>query len=143
MVSDEATVSGEEPAELPVQNETSFKIEHQNGSFNPGDKAALSIQAPFGGMAWVSVETDQILDTLLVPLSGNAGRIELPIKKEYAPNATVSIYLVRPGGDKSLPVERFATSEIQVNRPDRQLKIESHLASASVKPGENCTGNCA
>ena len=140
MVSDEATVSGEEPAELPVQNETSFKIEHQNGSFNPGDKAALSIQAPFGGMAWVSVETDQILDTLLVPLSGNAGRIELPIKKEYAPNATVSIYLVRPGGDKSLPVERFATSEIQVNRPDRQLKIESHLASASVKPGENVHG---
>ena len=140
MVSDEATVSGEEPAELPVQNETSFKIEHRTDAFNPGDKAALSIQAPFGGMAWVSVETDQILDTLLVPLSGNAGRIELPIKKEYAPNATVSIYLVRPGGDKSLPVERFATSEIQVNRPDRQLKIESHLASASVKPGENVHG---
>ena len=100
----------------------------------------MSIQAPFGGMAWVSVETDQILDTLLVPLSGNAGRIELPIKKEYAPNAAVSIYLVRPGGEKSLPVERFATSEIQVNRPDRQLKIEPHLASTSVKPGENVHG---
>jgi alpha-2-macroglobulin len=141
MVSDEATVSGEELAELPVQNETSFKIEHQTGPFAPGEKAALSIQAPLGGMAWVSIETDQILDTLLVPLSGNAGRIELPIKKEYAPNATVSIYLVRPGGEKSLPLERFATSEIQVSRPDRQLKIEPHLASASVKPGETVRGD--
>ena len=140
MVSDEATVSGEELAELPVQNETSFKIEHQTGAFTPGEKASLSIQAPFGGMAWVSVETDQILDTLLVPLAGNAGRIELPIKKEYAPNATVSIYLVRPGGEKSLPLERFATSEIQVRRPDRELKIEPHFASASAKPGENVHG---
>ncbi len=140
-MSDEATVSGEEPAELPVQNETSFKIEHAPGPFMPGEKAALSIQAPFGGMAWVSVETDQILDTLLVPLSGNAGRIELPIKKEYAPNATVSIYLVRPGGEKSLPLERFATSEIQVRRPDRELKIEPHLASVSVKPGETVRGD--
>ena len=141
MVSDETTVTGEEPAELPVQNETSFKIEHQTGAFSPGEKAVLSIQAPFGGVAWVSVETDEILDTLLVPMSGNAGRIELPIKKEYAPNATVSIYLVRPGGEKSLPLERFATSEIQVRRPDRELKIESHLASASVKPGETVRGD--
>ena len=41
---------------------------------------------------------------------------------------------------KNRAVERFATSEIQVRRPDRELKIESHLASASVKPGENVHG---
>src|SRR2546430_15266293 len=74
--------------------------------------AALTIQAPFGGVAWVSVETDEVLDTLLVPVKGNAGRIELPIKKEYAPNATVSIYLVKPGGDKELRSEEH-TSELQ------------------------------
>jgi alpha-2-macroglobulin len=141
LVSDETTVSGKEPAELPVQNETSFKIEHRPEAFAPGEKAVLSIQAPFGGVAWVSVETDEILDTLLVPLSGNAGRIELPIKKEYAPNATVSIYLVKPGGKSELPRERFASSEIEVRRPDRELKIEPHLANASVKPGEAVRGD--
>ncbi|MEP6604387.1 MAG: alpha-2-macroglobulin family protein, partial [Spartobacteria bacterium] len=141
LVSDEATVTGEAPAELPVQNETSFKIEHETKEFTPGEKAKLSIQAPFGGVAWVSVETDQILDTLLVSIPGNAGRIDLPIKKEYAPNATVSIYLVKPGGEKELPRERFAASVIEVRRPDRELKIESHLASASVKPGETVRGD--
>jgi uncharacterized protein YfaS (alpha-2-macroglobulin family) len=140
IVSDETTLTGEEPAELPVQNETSFKIEHRAEAFTPGEKAVLSIQAPFGGVAWVSVETDAILDTLLVPVSGNAGRLELPIKKDYAPNATVSIYLVRPGGEKQLPQERFAVSEIQVRRPDRELKIEPHLANTSVKPGESVHG---
>jgi len=140
LVSDETTLTGAEPAELPVQNETSFKIEHRAEAFTPGEKAVLSIQAPFGGVAWVSVETDAILDTLLVPVPGNAGRIELPIKKEYAPNATISIYLVKPGGDKELPQERFAASEIDVRRPDRELKIEPHLANTSVKPGETVHG---
>ena len=110
MVSDETTVTGEKPAQLPVVNETTFKIEHRAEPFLPGEKAAFTIQAPFGGVAWVSVETDEVLDTLLVPVKGNAGRIEVPIKENYAPNATVSIYLVKPGGENELPLERFAYS---------------------------------
>jgi uncharacterized protein YfaS (alpha-2-macroglobulin family) len=140
LVSDETTVTGEKPAELPVINETTFKVEHRTEPFLPGEKAALTIQAPFGGVAWVSVETDEVLDTLLVPVKGNAGRIEVPIKKEYAPNATVSIYLVKPGGEKELPRERFASSAIQVRRPDLELKIEPRLASAAAKPGEMVRG---
>jgi uncharacterized protein YfaS (alpha-2-macroglobulin family) len=141
LVSDETTVTGEKPAELPVVNETTFKIEHQSEPFLPGQKAVLTTQAPFGGVAWVSVEAEEILDTFLIPIKGNAGRVELPIKKEYAPNATVSIYLVRPGGDKELPRERFAYSEIEVRRPERELKIELHLASGTVKPGETVRGD--
>jgi len=94
VVSDETTVTGEQPAQLPVVNETTFKIERRTEPFLPGQKAALTMQGPFGGVAWVSVETDEVLDTLLVPVKGNAGRIEVPIKENYAPNATVSIYLV-------------------------------------------------
>lgn len=141
LVSDEATLTGEAPAELPVQNETGFKIQNPGDKpFVPGDKAVFSIQAPFGGVAWVSVETDEILDTLLVPVPGNAGRIEVPIKKEYAPNAAVSVYLVKPGGEKELPRERFAYSSIEVRRPDRELKIEPQLGAKSVKPGETVRG---
>ena len=140
VVSDETTVTGEKPAELPVITETTFKIEHRAEPFLPGDKAALTIQAPFGGVAWVSVETDEVLDTLLVPVKGNAGRIELPIKENYAPNATVSIYLVKPGGDKELPLERFAYTDIEVRRPDRELKIAPRLASNTAKPGEIVRG---
>src|SRR4030095_904130 len=108
--------------------------------FTRGENAVLTIQAPFGGVAWVSVETDEVLDTFLVPVAGNAGRIELSIKKEYAPNATASIYLVKPGGEKELPRERFAYTGIEVRRPDRELKIEPHLASATAKPGDTVRG---
>ena len=136
LVSDEATVTGEKPTELPVQNETTFKIEHRPEPFVPGEQAVFTTQAPFGGVAWVSIETDEMLDTFLTPVKGNAGRIEVTIRKEYAPNATVSIYLVKPGGDKDLPRERFAYSDIVVRRPDRELKIEPHLSTATAKPGE-------
>jgi uncharacterized protein YfaS (alpha-2-macroglobulin family) len=142
VVSDETTVTGEKPAELPVLNETTFKIEQPRKppGFLPGEKAALTIQAPFGGVAWVSVETDEVLDTILVPIKGNAGRIELPIKENYAPNATVSIYLVKPGGENELPLERFAYTDIDVRRPDRELKIAPHLANATAKPGDLVRG---
>jgi len=72
---------------------------------------------------------------------GNAGRIELPIKKDYAPNATVSIYLVKPGGDKAIAARAFCCVRIEVRRPDRELKIEPHPRNASVKPGETVTGD--
>ena len=140
LVSDETILSGSELAELPVENETGFKVEHEARAFTPGEKAVLSTQAPFRGVAWVSIETDQILDTLLIPISGNAGRIELPIKKEYAPNATVSIYLVKPGGEKEVPRERFAATEIEVRRPERELKIDTHFLSDRVKPAEQVKG---
>lgn len=140
MVSDMAVVSGEGQVELPVESETSFKIDHPPGPFAPGETAPISIQAPFAGVAWVSIETDRILDTMLVPLSGNAGRVDVPIKKEYAPNANVSIYLVQPGDEKTLPRERFATSRLEVRRPELELKIEPKLERATVQPGETVNG---
>ncbi len=140
LVSDETTVTGEEAAELPVENETSFQIEQRAEPFAPGETAVLTTKAPFPSVAWVSIETDKILDTLLVPVPGNAGRIEIPIKKEYAPNAFVSIYLTRPGGEHALPLERFAYTQLIVQRPDWNLKIEPHLAAVTAQPGEMIHG---
>jgi uncharacterized protein YfaS (alpha-2-macroglobulin family) len=140
LVSSETTVTGEGIAELPVENETGFQIDHRLEPFVPGEVAVLTTKAPSAGVAWVSVETDEILDTLLVPFPGNAGRIELPIKKEYAPNAFVSVYLTRRGGESQLPRERFAFTELAVRRPDRELKIETHLQSDTARPKETMHG---
>src|SRR5262245_45059800 len=141
LVSDETTVTGEQPGRLPVANWTPCKIERRTEPFLPGQKDALTMQAPFGGVAWVSVETDEVLGTLLVPVKGNAGRIEVPIKENYAANATVSIYLVKPGGENEFPLERFAYTDIDIRRPDRELRIAPHLASPTAKPGDVVRGD--
>ena len=140
LVSDETTVTGAERAELPVENETSFEIEQRAEPLVPGETATFTTKAPFPGVAWVSIETDKILDTLLVQIPGNAGRIEIPIKKEYAPNAFISIYLTRPGGEKAVPLERFAYTQIAVQRPDWKLEIEPHIPAQIARPGETIHG---
>lgn len=141
IVSDETFVTGPGEAELPVENDQTFDITHQEKAFEPGEKAVLDVKAPFAGVAWVSVETDDIVDTFLVPVTGNAARIEVPVKKEYAPNATVSVYLVRPGGENELPLERFAFSEIEVRRPDRELKIDARFSAPAARPGDTIRGS--
>jgi len=140
VVSAETTVTGEEPAEMPVENDTSFNLITRKEPWVPGQTAVLTTQAPFAGVAWVCVETDDLLDSMVVPLSGNAGRIEIPIKKEYAPNAVVSVYLTRPGGDSGLPVERFAVAPITVRRPDRELFLAPHLDRTEARPGQAIHG---
>ncbi len=139
-VATETTVSGEEPAEFPVQNEVAFEIKHDDGPFVPGGTAVLHTQAPFGGVAWVSVETNEILDTLLVPLTGNSGRIELPIKKEYGPNVFVSVYLVKPGGAGELPLERFAYTSLSIHVPAHELTVATTLEKETVRPGDAVRG---
>jgi len=136
----ETTVTGEEPAEMPVENDTSFNLVGRKDPWLVGDNAVFTTQAPYAGVAWVSVETDSILDTMVVPLAGNAGRIEIPVKKEYAPNATVSVYLTRPGGPDGLPVERFATAPLYVRRADRELFLAPTLDRAEARPGQTIHG---
>ena len=139
-VSAAAYVSGQEPAEFPVDNETTFKIMHEDRKFVPGENAVLHLEAPFGGMAWVTVETNEILTTMLAKIDGNSGRVEIPIKKEYGPNAFVSVYLVKPGGDGELAQERFAFTGIDVRVPGRELNITTKLEKDTVRPGDKVSG---
>lgn len=140
VVSARADVSGQEPAEFPVENETTFKITHDDRKFVPGENAVLHLEAPFGGVAWVTVETNEILDTRLEKLDGNSGRIEVPIKKEYGPNAFISVYLVKPGGADGLPQERYAFTSIDVRVPERELNIATKLEQETVLPGAPVRG---
>jgi len=142
VVSDETFISGEEYAEFPVENDTTFQLSPlgRKPFYRPGETAVFSVQAPFGGTAWVTIEAEEILNTLLVPIAGNSGRIALPIRKEYAPNAWVSVYLLQPGGRRDLPKERFACVPIIVRKPELELNIAPTLAAETVRPGETVKG---
>ncbi|HWB59783.1 MAG TPA: alpha-2-macroglobulin family protein, partial [Chthoniobacteraceae bacterium] len=140
IVSANTNVTGDEPAEFPVENEATFKITHEDKKFQPGENAVLHVEAPFAGVAWVSVESNEILTTKLVKLDGNSGRIELPVKKEYGPNVFVSVYLVKPGGAGELPKERFAFTDLKVNVPEQELNIATTTEKDTVRPGDPVRG---
>ncbi len=112
-----------------------------NDEKSVGAKARLIVRSPFVGSAWVTVEADgAIIDNLNVPIDGNNGNVELPIKPEYSPNAFATVYLVKPGGAKDLPAERFGATGFRVRRPDQELEVVPRFDAPTARPGELISG---
>ncbi|MFN0161438.1 MAG: alpha-2-macroglobulin family protein, partial [Burkholderiales bacterium] len=64
--------------------------------YQPGETAKFQVRMPFrSATAWVAVEREGVVETLVVPLSGRDPVIALPIKPGYAPNVYVSVLAVR------------------------------------------------
>lgn len=141
-VSTDVFVAGAGDDEVPVETPTSLEvIRSEKKEYAPGEKAVFLTRSPVSGVAWVSIETDRVVNTVLVPLPGSTSRIEVPVKPEYAPEATVAVYLLRPGGSDRLPAERFGSAQLRVRRPDRLLQVKPSLERPRVRPGEAVRGS--
>jgi uncharacterized protein YfaS (alpha-2-macroglobulin family) len=147
-VSTEIYVPGEGESEIPVESDSAAKVFTLGGnepagnrSWKIGETALLTTLAPTEGVAWVSIETDRILETFTVPLNGNTSRIEVPIKPEYEPNVFVSVYVLRPGGDTGLAGEMFGSTHLRVEAPDRRLEIGVQLDQKDVEPRQKISGS--
>jgi alpha-2-macroglobulin len=135
-VRDDNSLDVVDPGKLTISPQFESKDDKSVGA-----KARLVVRSPFTGSAWVTVEADgAILDTFDAPIDGNNGSVELPIKPEYAPNAFATVYLVKPGGAKDLPAERFGVADFRVSRPDQELEIAPRFDAPTSKPGEMITG---
>jgi uncharacterized protein YfaS (alpha-2-macroglobulin family) len=146
-VSEQGYIEGDEESENPVQSDSAAQVFSVTGRYNANDKpwnvgetAALNVLSPTPGVAWVSVETDKILETFTVPLQGNTSRIEIPIKPEYEPNVYVSVYMLRPGGDTALAGEMFGYTELVVASPTRKLDLAVSTGKPGYEPREKITG---
>lgn len=135
-VSDEIYLSGDGEAQLPVQSDQKLEIRSvaKDEPVPVGTNAAFDILTPTAGVAWVTVETDHVLDTLVVPLKGNSSRIEIPVRPGYAPNVQVSAYVLRPGGADELPGEMYGSTELKVVQPGAELALAVSTDKAEYEP---------
>ncbi|MBE2205801.1 MAG: hypothetical protein IAE94_15825, partial [Chthoniobacterales bacterium] len=140
-VSAEQTVTGPGESEFPIRNDEALQVVAPKDPVPLGEDAGFDIVAPSGGVAWVTIETDHILDSRTVDLPGNATRITVPTKEAYLPNAFASVYLLRPGGDDRIPGEMFGFTAFAVSDPSRELRVEPVLLKPAYEPRENITGS--
>lgn len=140
-VSAEQIVTGPGDAEFPVRNDESLQVIGPKDPVPVGSHAGFDIVAPSGGIAWVTVETDRILDSRTVALPGNATHIDIPVLTTFAPNAVASVYLLRPGGNDQIPGEMFGTAPFQVSDPSRVLDIRPSTSQPAYEPREMVTGS--
>ena len=146
-VSEQAYLEGDEESHVPIESDTAatvFSVREERGEGSKpwlvGEKAGIEILSPKSGVAWVSVETDRILDTFSIPLKGNTSRLEIPVKPEYEPNAFVSVYILSPGGSDELAGEMFGYDQIAVRAPERALDVSVKTSRAEYEPREKVSG---
>lgn len=145
-VSEQTWLTGEGDSEVPVQGDTSATVFSIKGArpgdvpWQVGETAAITVLAPSGGVAWVSVETDKVLDTFTAPIRGNTSRIEIPVKPEYEPNVFVTVYLLKPGGTEQLAGEMFGSTKLAVISPTRRLDVAVATEKPGYEPREKISG---
>lgn len=109
--------------------------------WNVGEEAEIQVRSPITGWALVTVETDELLDTLPpVRMKGTADRIGVPVKAEYFPNCFVRIHIQNSGKDGGRPQERRALCELKVKNPNIELTVKPQLVNANVGPRNEVAG---
>ncbi|HEX4960239.1 MAG TPA: alpha-2-macroglobulin [Thermoanaerobaculia bacterium] len=106
-----------------IKNPSRLELDLDKTEYAPGETATLQVRAPFPGKILLTVEREGVLDTQIVDLPGNTGKISVPVRGEYRPNAYVTATLVRKVGDLETGSagRAFGAVPIAVNRNANHL----------------------
>jgi uncharacterized protein YfaS (alpha-2-macroglobulin family) len=106
----------------------------QKKRYEAGEKAVFQVEMPFRkATAWVTVEREGVLDSFLVDLDSQKPLIEVPIRKNYAPNVFISAFVIRgrlgdvqPTAliDLGKPAYKLGITEVQVGWMPHELKVK-------------------
>jgi alpha-2-macroglobulin len=121
-------VSGEVEADWNYRNPYIIDLVADKDSYEPGQTATILVKTPIAGDALVSVERDRVLRSFVVPLTGNAPSVQVPIEAGDGPNVFVSVMMLRGSNDSprqvKAPEYRIGYAELKVARPKQKLTVE-------------------
>ncbi|MFN8597415.1 MAG: Ig-like domain-containing protein, partial [Anaerolineae bacterium] len=119
-------VSSQEYIAWRQDNNDRIALVADKKSYNPGDVAKILIPSPYQGIvrALVTVERGRILETRVIDLKTNSDVIEIPITPQMAPNAFVSVVIVKGIDQNDLaPSFKMGYASFTVNREQQILKV--------------------
>ena len=108
------------------ENNDRIQLVADKRSYAPGETASILIPSPFQGnvTALVTVERGRILSKQVITLKSNSELLKIPVTADMAPNAYVSVVLVK-GVDKTTPVAAFKVgyAAFDVSTVQQELKV--------------------
>jgi hypothetical protein len=132
-------VAGKEYIPWQQTNDRGFELVTDKKTYLPGDTAQVLIASPFQGEAYalVTVERGRIRQQEVLKLTSNSTIYELPIRPDLAPNAYISVLVVK-GVDEFNPRPNFkmGIAEIQVDTREQALSVEVTSDRQTAGPGE-------
>lgn len=152
------TLRGTDPEGRPVTTVTSFhvygtdeypwvyedgmriKLVAEKKSYQPGETARVLVLSPIEGTALVTVEREKVLRSFLTPLKADKPVIEIPLGDDDAPNAYVSVLIVKGATDSARqfkqPQLRLGYCELLVENQRDKLAVTLDPPAESYRPGE-------
>ena len=111
---------GVESADTPDK----LEIVADKTSYLPGEKAKLSIRAPFKGELLINVATDRIVSSQNIAVSPEGTVIEIPVSKEWGAGAYILATAFRPGSASDRgPGRAIGLTWIGINKDINKLNV--------------------
>lgn len=135
-------VSGDKFIPWRQTNDRSFNLITDKKSYHPGETAEILIASPFEGpaTALVTVERGRIRFEEVIALDTNSQVYKLRITPDLAPNAYISVVVVKGVDEFSQrPNFRMGIAEIEVSLERQSLKVELTPDRKETGPGEQVT----
>lgn len=132
---------------IPWNDETQFKMDliPDKTRYSVGDTATILVASPFtDAEAWITVEREGLIEQRRMRLTAGAMSLKFRITEAYAPNAFVSMVLVRgrsapPGGiaDPGRPTLRVGYTELRVTPEVKRLAVDVKPLANEYRPGDS------
>ncbi len=135
-------VAGPDYVPWRQQNSNRIDLKIDRTDYKIGDTASILIASPFQGetQALITVERGGILKTEVMSLPTNSTVYKLPITPDMAPNAYVSVVIVK-GVDEKNPVAAFRMGLVQLGVETDRLKLNISVTPDKPQAGPRDTVN--
>ncbi len=117
-----------------------IELELDKKTFESGEKGILQVRAPFGGKLLVTVEKTSVLEVITREMKENTATLEIPIKREYFPNAYITATIIRPASDlePNMPARAFGIVPLRLSVEEKRLGM-TVTAPEIIKPKSTIT----
>lgn len=120
-----------------------IKLVAEKKSYKPGETARVLVLSPIEGTALVTVEREKVLRSFRVDLKADKPVIDIPLTDVDAPNAYVSVLIVKGSNDCARefkqPQLRLGICELLVEERVNRLDVAIDAPAESYRPGEKVT----
>jgi uncharacterized protein YfaS (alpha-2-macroglobulin family) len=145
----EIWVSGKGDQWDEARNDDRIDLIPDQRHWESGDQARFQVRMPFKqARVLITVEREGVLDAYVKNISRERPVVEIPVKKNYAPNVFVSALVVRGRDpqtrptalfDPGKPAYKLGLTEIKVGWKPHELKVEVQADPKTYKPRETVT----
>ncbi len=132
-------VAGRDFIPWQQRNDRGFNLVTDKKRYQAGETAQVLIASPFQGESYalVTVERGSILHREVIKLSGNSAIYPLPITPQMAPNAYLSVVVMK-GVDETNPRPNFRVgiTQLAVDPSRQNIRVEIIPDREQAAPGE-------